>query len=234
MDQRENSPKQYRNLSGAALVEQALQRKEGVLSNTGALITDTKKYTGRSPNDKFTVFDNITKDKVWYFEYNKKMDPAHAESLFKKVNNYLKTRDHFVLDCSVGASAKHSLKIRLHCERAWHCLFAQNMFLPCDPKDIDREPDFEVFSAPGFLAQKELDHTNSEAAIVLDFKARRVVICGTEYAGEIKKSIFTVMNFLLPLKGVLGMHCSANKKCRRTNSYLLWLKWYWQNHAQRR
>lgn len=212
MNPKESSHKttQYKNLSSAELIEHTLKKNEGVLSATGALITDTKKYTGRSPNDKFTVCDDITRDKVWYFEGNKKMEPAHAQSLFDKVHAYLESRDHYILDCKAGASAKHSLKIRLTSERAWHCLFAKNMFLPSEQTD-NIEPDFQVFHAPGFLAQKELDHTNSEAAIVLDFSKKRVVICGTEYAGEIKKSIFTVLNFLLPLKGVLGMHCSANK-----------------------
>lgn len=204
----------YKNLNSPQLIECAIKREEAIFSNTGALVTNTKKYTGRSPNDKFTVLDNITKDKVWFFDGNKKMLPEHAESLFKKVNQYLQERDHFVLDCRAGASTQHGLRIRLTCERAWHCQFARNMFIHSEPGDLNLAPDFQVFHAPGFLAQKELDHTNSEAAIVLDFSARRVIICGTEYAGEIKKSIFTVLNFLLPNKGVLGMHCSANKNAK--------------------
>lgn len=211
MDKRETRTKaRYKNLSSAELIEHTLARGDGILSNTGALITDTKKYTGRSPSDKFTVVDDITRDKVWFFEGNKKMEAPHAQSLFNKVSDYLESREHYVLDCRAGASKEHSLKVRLTCERAWHCLFAKNMFLPCVESD-QAEPDFQVFHAPGFLAQKELDHTNSEVAIVLDFSNKRVIICGSEYAGEIKKSIFTVLNFLLPLKGVLGMHCSANK-----------------------
>ncbi|HXW60242.1 MAG TPA: phosphoenolpyruvate carboxykinase (ATP), partial [Myxococcota bacterium] len=154
----------HKNLGEAELIEHTILRGDGILSNTGALITDTKKYTGRSPNDKFTVLDDITREKVWFFEGNKKMEPAHAQSLFNKIKNYLDGREHYVLDCRAGASNEHSLKIRLTCERAWHCLFAKNMFLPLR-KDDDGEPDFQVFHAPGFLAQKELDHTNSEAAI---------------------------------------------------------------------
>jgi phosphoenolpyruvate carboxykinase (ATP) len=201
----------YDNLSKPELIEQAIKRNEAVFSDSGALITNTKKYTGRSPKDKFTVLDAITKDKVWFFDGNKKMSPEHAQSLFEKVDKYLGQRDRFVVDCRAGASATHGIKIRLTCERAWHALFARNMFIHCGPQDNNKEPEFEVFHAPGFLAQKELDHTNSEAAIILDFTKRRVIICGTEYAGEIKKSMFTVLNFLLPNKGVLGMHCSANK-----------------------
>lgn len=201
----------YSNLASPLLIEHAIKRNEAILSNTGALIADTKKYTGRSPQDKFTVIDNITQDKVWFNDGNKKMLPEHAESLFNKINNYLTQRDRFVLDCRAGASNDHGIKLRLTCERAWHSLFARNMFIHDTEQDLDSKPDFEVFHAPGFLADPKLDHTNSEAAIVIDFSARRVIICGTEYAGEIKKSVFTVLNFLLPNKGVLGMHCSANK-----------------------
>jgi phosphoenolpyruvate carboxykinase (ATP) len=200
----------YRNLASAELIEHAVKRNEAILSNTGALIADTKKYTGRSPQDKFTVIDKITQDKVWFNEGNKKMLPEHAERLFNKINNYLAERDRFVLDCRAGASAD-GIRLRLTCERAWHSLFAKNMFIHTSEQDHDLKPDFEVFHAPGFLAKPELDHTNSEAAIVIDFSARRVIICGTEYAGEIKKSVFTVLNFLLPNKNILGMHCSANK-----------------------
>lgn len=197
-----------KNLPSAALIEYAIKNNEGVLSDTGALITNTKKYTGRSPKDKFTVFDDSSK-MVWFSDINKKMLPEHACNLAKKVKDYLSKRQSFETDCVVGASKEHSLRIRVTTERAWHALFAQNMFLSA--ADTNEEPQFQVFDAPGFLAQPELDHTNSEAAVVIDFTNRHVIICGTEYAGEIKKSVFTVLNFLLPNKGVLSMHCSANK-----------------------
>ncbi len=199
--------KVYKNLSTAVLMEHAIRNNEGVLSDTGALITNTGKYTGRSPKDKFTVFDDSSKN-VWFTDINKKMSPEHANNLAKKVKDYLMTRPVYVTDCLVGASKNHRLKLRVTTERAWHALFAHNMFINTKKSE---EPDFQVFHAPGFLAKPELDHTNSEAAVVIDFTNRHVVICGSEYAGEIKKSIFTVMNFLLPNKGVLSMHCSANK-----------------------
>lgn len=201
----------FNNLSSPQLVEHAIKRQEGVLSDTGALITNTGKYTGRSPKDKFTVCDAVTKDSVWFSDINKKMSVEHAQSLTAKVQNYLKKRPHYVTDCVAGASAAHALKVRVITERAWHALFARNMFLPPSELESARAPDFHIFHAPGFLAQPELDHTNSEAAIVLDFSSRTITICGTEYAGEIKKSVFTALNFLLPNKGVLSMHCSANK-----------------------
>jgi phosphoenolpyruvate carboxykinase (ATP) len=201
----------FDNLSSAVLVEHAIRRNEGVLSDTGALITNTKKYTGRSPKDKFTVFDDVSRDKVWFSDINKKMLPEHAASLSAKVQAYLKGRPCYVTDCVAGASADHAIKLRVTTERAWHALFARNMFLDAKRVDQNLKPDFNVFHAPGFLAQPELDHTNSEAAIVLDLQNRTITICGTEYAGEIKKSVFTLLNFLLPNKGVLSMHCSANK-----------------------
>lgn len=199
----------YVNLSSPLLVEHAIKRGEGVLSDTGALITNTKKYTGRSPKDKFTVFDDVSKDLVWFSDINKKMMPEHAANLNAKVVSYLKGKQCFVTDCIAGASKTHALRIRVITERAWHALFARNMFI--DTPGQGFQPDFHVFHAPGFLAQPELDHTNSEAAIVIDFKNRFITICGTEYAGEIKKSVFTTLNFLLPKKDVLSMHCSANK-----------------------
>jgi phosphoenolpyruvate carboxykinase (ATP) len=211
MNENEILVTEWVNLSPAVLVEHAIRRNEGILSDTGALVTNTKKYTGRSPKDKFTVVDDLTKDVVWFSDINKKMSPEHALKIFKKVKNYLAERTRYVTDCVVGASEEHSLKIRVVTERAWHALFARNMFLSC-PESKKHEPvDFEVFHAPGLLANPSEDHTNSEACVVIDFTNRRIVICGTEYAGEIKKSIFTVMNFLLPNAGVLSMHCSANK-----------------------
>lgn len=205
----------FYNLAKAELVEHAIKRDEGVLSETGALITNTKKYTGRSPNDKFTVVDDITKDKVWFSDINKQMSPDHANMLADKIKKYLADRTHYVIDCAAGASAEHAIKVRVHTERAWHALFARNMFIDNENSSHEDEPDFQVFHAPGFLAQPQIDKTHSEAAVVLDFTNRHVLICGTEYAGEIKKSIFTVLNFLLPMRDVLTMHCSANKNSKQ-------------------
>ncbi|MCA9508265.1 MAG: phosphoenolpyruvate carboxykinase (ATP) [Myxococcales bacterium] len=195
------------NLTRSVLIEEAIKRGEGVLSDSGALIVHTGKYTGRSPSDKFSVYDEHTKDLIWYNEGNKKMSPQHAENLFQKVSQYLDKNGCYKLDCRAGASQNHALNIRVKTQRAWHNLFAQNMFLESNK---NFKVDFEIFHAPGFKADPIMDHTNSECAIVLDFSKRRIVICGTEYAGEIKKSVFTAMNFLLPNSGVLGMHCSAN------------------------
>lgn len=200
----------FANLSSAVLVEHAIKRGEAWLSNTGALITNTKKYTGRSPKDKFTVCDDLTKNTVWFSDINKKMAPEHGVQLYEKIHRYLSSKPHYVVDCMAGASSPHAMKIRVVCERAWHALFVRNMFTDVPAALTSKDPDFYVFHAPGFLAEPSVDKTNSESCVVLDFSHRRIVIGGTEYAGEIKKSVFTVLNYLLPNKNVLSMHCSAN------------------------
>lgn len=198
----------HQNLSAIHLLEEAIKRKEGVLSNQGAFLVHTGKYTGRSPMDKFTVCNEQTKDVIWWHEGNKQMLPEHAQAIYEKITDYITQQDHFINFYRAGASAKHSVGIKVTTQRAWHNLFASNMFLaPLNNQSVD----FEIFHAPGFKADPARDHTNSECAIVLDLGRKRILICGTEYAGEIKKSVFTLMNYLLPKKGVLGMHCSANK-----------------------
>ncbi len=202
-----NTNKNFYNLSASALIEEAIKRGEAKLSDRGALIVHTGKYTGRSPSDKFTVCDALTENKIWFNDGNKRMNPEHAEALYQKINNYLNEQPHFETDLCAAASKKHGLAIKVRTERAWHALFAQNMFLPSEGK----EAEFTILHAPSLKLDPQVDHSNSECAIVLDFSKRRILICGTEYAGEIKKSVFTALNFLLPNKGILGMHCSANK-----------------------
>lgn len=202
-----NTTKNFYNLSSTSLIEEAIKRGEGILSKEGALIVHTGKYTGRSPSDKFTVCDALTEDKIWFNDGNKRMKPEHAEALYQKINAYLNARPHFETDLRAAASDDHSLAIKVRTERAWHALFAKNMFLPSEGK----VPEFTVHHAPSLKLDPAKDHSNSECAIVLDFSKQRILICGTEYAGEIKKSVFTALNFLLPNKGILGMHCSANK-----------------------
>jgi phosphoenolpyruvate carboxykinase (ATP) len=201
-----------RNLSYAALIEHAVKRGEGMLSNHGAFVAQTGKYTGRSPNDKFTVQDSSTQDNVWWGPINQPMMPEVAEKLYRRIEAYLAARPQiFVEDCFAGTSPEHRLSVRVVTERAWHAAFAKNMFLQPNPEQLAAfSPQFTVMSAPGFKASPAVDGTRSEAAIVVDYSKKRVLICGTEYAGEIKKSVFTLLNYLLPEKGILGMHCSAN------------------------
>ncbi len=203
--------KVYRNLPAAQLVEHAIGRAEGLLSEHGALVTRTGKYTGRSPNDKFTVRDENTEKTVWWGKVNQAMTPENARRLHQRMTEYLAGKEIFVQDCYAGAHPLHRLKVRVITERAWHSMFARNMFIEPDVADLlEFEPGFTVIDAPGFQADPKIDGTKSETAIVVDFTNRRVLICGTEYAGEIKKSVFTVLNYLLPAEGILGMHCSAN------------------------
>lgn len=201
----------YRNLTVPQLVEHALRREEGQLAAHGPLVTRTGAYTGRSPNDKFTVKDELTAETIWWGRENKMFTPEAFDRLHARITGFLQGRDVFVQDCYGGADADHRLKVRVINQRAWHNIFARNMFIQPAEGELDAfEPEFTVVHAPEFKASPEIDGTASEAAVVVNFTKRIVLICGTEYAGEVKKSIFTVLNYLLPAKGVLGMHCSAN------------------------
>src|SRR3989338_4405137 len=201
----------YQNLSRSVLIEEAIKRGEGLLSARGAFVVSTGKYTGRSPQDKFTVEDNQTRDTIWWGPINQKMQPEQAQKLYEKIWGYLQKQDYFAQDLFAGTSQKHRLKIRVLTERAWHSAFAKNMFItPTASEMLGFEPEFTLYQAPGFKADPAVDGTRSEVGIILDFGAKRILICGTEYAGEIKKSVFTLLNYLLPAKGVMGMHCSAN------------------------
>ena len=201
----------HRNLNPTLLVEHALRRGEGSLAAGGALVTRTGKYTGRSPNDKFTVLDETTEDAIWWGDVNRSISKERFDALHVQIAAYLQGRELYVQDCYAGSDSDHRLKVRVITERAWHSNFAHNMFIQAAPQELANwTPEFTVLQAPGFKTDPEHDGVNSEASIMIDFTQKLVLICGTEYAGEIKKSIFTALNFMLPEKGVLGMHCSAN------------------------
>ena len=199
------------NLSTPKLYEEAIRRKEASLAHLGPLVVRTGHHTGRSPNDRFIVEEPTSADKVWWGKVNRPISQENYEGLRRRLLAYLQGRDLFVEDCFVGADPRHRMPIRVITETAWHGLFSHNMFIqPSADELADMVPDFTVIHAPGFHAIPEIDGTPSEAFIVLNFGAKTVIIGGTEYAGEIKKSIFTVMNYLLPQHSVLSMHCSAN------------------------
>ncbi len=201
----------YWNLSPAELVYQAIQRREGRLSNAGALVTRTGKRTGRSPKDKFVVNDPATENTVHWGDVNAPWDPKRFDALQRRMYAYLAERDIFVQDLFVGAHPAHRFVVRVVAELAWHSLFARQLFIrPAVGSTTNLNPDYTVICAPGFLAEPSRDGTNSETFILLNLSQRLILIGGTGYAGEIKKSIFTVMNYVLPLAGVLSMHCSAN------------------------
>jgi phosphoenolpyruvate carboxykinase (ATP) len=195
------------NLTAPALYEEATRRGEGSLAADGPLVVTTGKFTGRAANDKFVVRDSETEKRVNWGEVNKPFTPEQFRALKGRVLAYLQGRDLYVQEVSAGADPGLKLPVRVVNERAWHNLFARNMFLgPAESK----LPPFTVLHAPGFQADPAVDGTRSSAFVVLDFTGRTVIIGGTEYAGEIKKSIFTVMNYLLPQEQVMSMHCSAN------------------------
>lgn len=201
----------YRNLTTAALYEEAVRRREGLISHLGPLVVRTGQHTGRSPRDKYVVDDALTHERVWWGESNQPMSTDRFEALFHRLLAYLQGKDVFVQDLFAGADPKYRIPIRVITERAWHSLFARNLFIRPETGDLEGfEPRFTVIQVPGFTAVPEIDGTRSGVFVVLNFTRRLVLIGGTSYAGEIKKSVFTVLNFLLPQEQVLSMHCSAN------------------------
>ena len=201
----------YWNLSTPALYEEAIRRHEARLAHLGPLVVRTGQHTGRSPNDKFIVKEPTSMEKVWWGKVNRGIEEAKFSTLYRRMIAYLQGKDLFVQDCFAGADPDYRIPIRIVTEYAWQSLFARNMFLQAkDPELLAHVPQFTVVAAPNFHADPEVDGTRSEVFVVIHFGKRLVLIGGTQYAGEIKKSIFTVMNYLLPQKGVLSMHSSAN------------------------
>jgi phosphoenolpyruvate carboxykinase (ATP) len=199
------------NPSTERLVELAVERGEGTLAANGSLVTKTGSRTGRSPNDRFFVKHGDSGTKIDWGKVNKGVEPATFDSLQSKVRDYLGDKDLFVIDGFVGADPAHRIKLRVVTELAWHALFGKQLFRrPSDDELEGFEPDFVLTSAPLFEADPQRDGTVSEAFIGLDLERRQVLICGTQYAGEMKKSLFTSANYLFPQEGVLPMHCSAN------------------------
>ncbi|MBF0334686.1 MAG: phosphoenolpyruvate carboxykinase [Alphaproteobacteria bacterium] len=199
------------NYSTPALYEEAIRRREGTMAHGGPLVVRTGHHTGRSPNDKFIVRDAHTEADVDWGAVNRPMSQAQFDGLMARMLAYLQGRDIFVQDCWAGADPEHRLPVRVINETAWHNLFARNMFIqPTQDELKDFKPAFTVIQAPRFHAIPEVDGTNSEVFILVDFRRGIVLIGGTSYAGEIKKSIFSVLNYLLPAKGIMPMHCSAN------------------------
>ena len=206
------NPKEvYRNLPVAALVEKALERNEGTLSETGAFVVTTGKYTGRSPNDKFVVQTDDVMNEVDWGKVNVPMDEATYNGIYQKVCAYLQDKEIFIFDGFAGADKKYQESFRIINEMASQNLFIHQLLLRPTCEELKTfEPTFKIIAAPGFKCVPEIDKTNSEAAILVNFKKKEVLICGSQYSGEIKKSVFSVMNYLLPKNNVFPMHCSAN------------------------
>ncbi|MDD5759018.1 MAG: phosphoenolpyruvate carboxykinase (ATP) [Desulfobulbaceae bacterium] len=199
------------NIPTARLYEKILTRREGRLSHLGPLVVRTGHHTGRSANDKFIVRESSTEDKIWWGAINTPMSEECFDRLHQRMVQHLELQDLFVQDCFAGADRQYRLPVRVITQYGWHSLFARNMFIqPVADELKGHVPEFTVIDAPGFHASPSIDGTNSETFIIINFKKKMVLIGGTSYAGEIKKSIFSVMNYLLPEKRVLSMHCSAN------------------------
>ncbi len=200
------------NLNPSELVEDTIANGMGVLSDTGAIAINTGEFTGRSPQDRFIVCDDITENSVWWGDINKKFDAAAFDKLYDRMKAYLANRDIYARDAYACADNAHRLNIRVVNEFPWSNMFAYNMFLrPTDAELENFTPEWHVINAPGFMADPEIDGTRQHNFAVINFTKKMIIIGGTGYTGEIKKGIFSVLNFILPHdKNVLSMHCSAN------------------------
>ena len=207
-----NAARIYWNATTPVLYEEIVRRREGLIAHRGPIVVRTGHYTGRSPNDKFIVRQAPSEDKIWWGSVNAAMKPEKFNLLFLRLLAYLQGREIFVQDCCVGADPEHRVPIRVVTENAWHSLFARNMFIQVqEPEALaDHVPEYTIISAPHFHAQPEVEGTQTEVFIVLNLEERLILIGGTSYAGEIKKSVFTLLNYLYPQKGILSMHSSAN------------------------
>ena len=203
--------KLYPNLSVPLLIEIAIYRKEGNLSSTGALSVKTGKFTGRSPDDKYIVDDEYTHNSVHWGKVNHSISEENFEKIFTRMKKYIEGKELFIFDGFVGADNKTRLPIRVITDKAWHNLFATQIFIRPTSREIEsHEPEFTLLSVNDFKAIPELEGTRTETFIIINFKKKIVLIGSTSYAGEIKKAMFSVMNYILPTKGIFPMHCSAN------------------------
>ncbi len=203
--------KVYRNLSVEKMVEIAVERKEGVVNSTGSLSVNTGKYTGRSPDDRFIVYDDKTHDAIDWGKINHQFPSGKFEKIFEKMKKFVSDKELFVFDGFVGADKENRLPIRVINDHVWQSLFARNLFIRPSKEELENhEPEFTVMCINDFEAVPAEDGTASNIFILIDLTRKIVLIGGTQYAGEMKKSMFGVMNFLLPERGVFPMHCSAN------------------------
>jgi len=213
----------YWNLPGEALYEESIFRGEGTTAVGGPFIANTGKHTARSANDKFVVRETDSEGNIWWGVYNRPFESRKFDSLYERMLGFLQGRDVFVQDVYGGADENYRLPVRIVTELTWHSMFVRNMFiLPQSLEEYKRfVPEFTIIALPSFKGMPGLDNTASETFICLSFEKKLAIIGNTAYAGEIKKSVFTILNYLLPLNGVLSMHCSANVNPENPNDVAL-------------
>ncbi|MBN4051293.1 phosphoenolpyruvate carboxykinase (ATP), partial [bacterium AH-315-M05] len=202
----------YWNLTPAELIEETIINGDGILTDTKALAIDTGKFTGRSPKDRFIVCDDKTKGTVWWGDINIKLDPDKFDRLYNRITAYLAGKKVYVRDAYVCADPTYRLNIRVVTELPWKNLFAFNMFLRPSKEEIEKfKPEWTIISVPGFKADPKIDGTRQENFAILNFTKKIILIGGTGYTGEMKKGVFSALNYILPQENdVLSMHCSAN------------------------
>jgi phosphoenolpyruvate carboxykinase (ATP) len=207
-----NLRKAYWNLPVESLYEEAVFRSEGKITSQGPLVVNTGAHTARAASDKFIVREPITETNIWWGQYNRPYAADKFNELYNRMQGFIQGRDIFIQDCYAGADPEYRLPVRIITEYAWHSLFARNMFLTPKSQDEYRRhvPEFTIVCVPSFKAFPQVDATPTQTFIALNFEQKLCLIGNSGYAGEIKKSIFTIMNYLLPLEGVMSMHCSAN------------------------
>ena len=199
------------NLRTTVLYEHVIRRQEGHIAHLGPIVVRTGSHTGRAAKDRYVVREPDTEERIWWHPSNRSLDPEAFERLRLRMMAYLQGNDVYVQDCYAGADPRYRLKVRVINETAWHNLFVRNMFVRAKRDDLgDFVPDLTIIHAPSFQALPEVDGTERETFVVLNIRRGLVLIGGTSYAGEIKKSVFSILNYLLPQRGVLTMHASAN------------------------
>jgi phosphoenolpyruvate carboxykinase (ATP) len=207
-----NLERVFWNLPVSALYEEIVFRNEGSVVHEGPILVNTGKHSARAANDKYVVREESTEDKIWWGDYNRPYSLEKFNQLWGRVQAFAQDEEFFVQDCYAGADPEYRMKVRIITEKAWHSLFARNMFINITDQDELKHfvPEFTIIGVPGFKCDPKIDGTRGETGIILNFAERMGIICDSLYGGEIKKSIFTVLNFLLTFEGVLPMHCSAN------------------------